>query len=481
MKKELYFRAALPFVCAAMLLTGCKTSGETDTQYIRLSDVTCSFQGTGNWPVTIEVHANPAAWKAEALASWVKVADVTANSLTVEVIDNDTENTREAEITVTAGEAEAVIRIVQVAKDHVFPRYRYYPEFYSIAMSPSGVYVGGFYKDYDEDGNYNVFPVVIDVETEEWHRLGPWPNSLLTLFETACVGDNGDLVIATENDGCVKFDLDGNYELLKAPAGFTGNPQISQVSSDGILVGWSAKNGTSYPFKWVDGEAVELPKPALNYRDEPVGDVQARGISADGRIIYGTTWDNYDFGLIYWDEAGEVHYVGEDVRYCRPIEIPDGYGGTTKYNLCDGMWTSATNTNVSPNGKYIAGTYRVESWSDAEQEVREANYPAFYDTETGKTVIFRELAGGGGVSATSDGLGFTADATMAASSGMVVDIDSGMVIGSAQEWIRDNYGIIIPGGYLTYMPDSGDRFFGAMLSTGGPVVEGVNWFVGPER
>lgn len=91
MKKELYFRAALPFVCAAMLLTGCKTSGETDTQYIRLSDVTCSFQGTGNWPVTIEVHANPAAWKAEALASWVKVADVTANSLTVEVIDNDTE------------------------------------------------------------------------------------------------------------------------------------------------------------------------------------------------------------------------------------------------------------------------------------------------------------------------------------------------------------------------------------------------------
>lgn len=227
MKKELYFRAALPFVCAAMLLTGCKTSGETDTQYIRLSDVTCSFQGTGNWPVTIEVHANPAAWKAEALASWVKVADVTANSLTVEVIDNDTENTREAEITVTAGEAEAVIRIVQVAKDHVFPRYRYYPEFYSIAMSPSGVYVGGFYKDYDEDGNYNVFPVVIDVETEEWHRLGPWPNSLLTLFQTACVGDNGDMVIATENDGCIKFDLDGNYELLKAPAGFTGNPQIS--------------------------------------------------------------------------------------------------------------------------------------------------------------------------------------------------------------------------------------------------------------
>ena len=481
MKKGFYLRAALPFACAAMLLTGCETGKMTGTQYIRLSDASCAFMGSGNLPAVVEVHANPAEWKAEASASWVTISDVTATSFTVEVADNDTDGTRETEITVTAGAAERAVRIVQVAQDYAFPRYRYYPEFYSICMSPGGVYVGGFYKEYDEDGNSIVCPVVIDVETEEWHRLGPYPNSLLTLFETACVGDNGDLVIATENDGCVKFDLDGNYELLKAPAGFTGNPQISQVSSDGILVGWSAKNGTSYPFKWVDGEAVELPKPALNYRDEPVGDVQARGISADGRIIYGTTWDNYDFGLIYWDEAGEVHYVGEDVRYCRPIEIPDGYGGTTKYNLCDGMWTSATNTNVSPNGKYIAGTYRVESWSDAEQEVREANYPAFYDTETGKTVIFRELAGGGGVSATSDGLGFTADATMAASSGMVVDIDSGMVFGSAQEWIRDNYGIIIPGGYLTYMPDSGDRFFGAMLSTGGPVVEGVNWFVGPER
>ena len=70
---------------------------------------------------------------------------------------------------------------------------------------------------------------------------------------------------------------------------------------------------------------------------------------------------------------------------------------------------------------------------------------------------------------------------MAASSGMVVDIDDGTVIGSMVEWIRDNYGIIIPSGYLTYMPDSGDRFFGAMLSAAGPVVEGVNWFVCPER
>ena len=185
--------------------------------------------------------------------------------------------------------------------------------------------------------------------------------------------------------------------------------------------------------------------------------------------------------MVYWDEAGEVHYVGEDVRYCRPVERPDGHGGTFTYNLCDGMWTTATNTNVSPNGKYIAGTYRIESLSADGSEKNERNYPAFYNTETLKTVVFDDLPGGGALSATSDGLGFTADSTFGPSSGKVVDIENGIVLGSALEWIESTYGIRIPSGYITYMPDSRDRFLGAMLFTGGPVVEGINWYVGPAR
>ena len=481
MRKGIYVRAALPFACAAMLLTGCTTPGETDTQYIRLSDAVCSFQGADNRPVTVEVHANPAEWKAEASASWVTISDVTATSLTVEVIDNDTEGTREAEITVTSGAAEAAIRIVQVAKDYVFPRYRCHPEFqYGTAMSPSGRYAGGFYWEYDDESNLNCYPVVIDVATGEWTELGPYPRTLFSLFSTSCISDYGDLVIATENDGNVMFRLDGSYEEFKTPAGFTSNPQISQVAADGTWVGWCGKDGTSYPVKWVDGVAVELPKPALNYRDEPIGDVQARGISADGRIVYGTTWDNFDFGMVYWDEACEVHYVGEDVRYVRTVDRPDGYGGTRKYNLADGMWTTATNTNVSPNGKYIAGTFRRESMDETGQ-VNETNYPAFFNTETGKTVIFEELVGGGGVSATSDGLGFTVDSTFGPNSGKVVDIENGIVLGSALEWIESTYGILVPAGYITYMPDSKDRFLGAMLYTDGPVVEGINWYVGPAR
>ena len=480
MRKGIYLRAALPFACAAVLLTGCKTPGETDTQYIRLSDAACAFMGTGNAPTVIEVYANPEAWKAEASASWVSISEVTSNSFTVEVADNETDGPRETEITVTAGAAERAVRIVQVAGDYAFPRYRCHMEFqYGTVMSPNGIYCGGFYWTYGDDGGAECVPVIIDVATGDWTELGPYPESLFNMQEPCCISDNGELVVALENNGCAKFDLDGNYEQFRAPAGFTGNPQISQVAADGTLVGWAYRNGTSCPVKWVDGVAVELPKPELNYRNEPIGDVQARGISADGRIVYGTTWDNFDCGLIYWDEAGEVHYVGEDVRNPHVVQRPGVDGNLYDYTLMDGMWTSATTTNVSPNGKYIAGTYRVESWDGV--QVSEANYPAFYDTETGKTTIFRELAGGGGVSATSDGLGFTVGSTYAATGGYVVDIENASVLGDALQWIEDEYGIIINNGYITYMPDRKDRFLGAKLVSEGGLIMGFNWYVGPAR
>ena len=120
----------------------------------------------------------------------------------------------------------------------------------------------------------------------------------------------------------------------------------------------------------------------------------------------------------------------------------------------------------------------VSSLSADGFEKNERNYPAFYNTETQKTVVFDDLPGGGALSATSDGLGFTADSTFGPSSGKVVDIENGIVLGSALEWIESTYGIRIPSGYITYMPDSRDRFLGAMLFTGGPVVEALTGMSG---
>ena len=77
----------------------------------------------------------------------------------------------------------------------------------------------------------------------------------------------------------------------------------------------------------------------------------ARGISADGSIAYGTIWDNLDFGMVYWDKEGNVHYVGEDVRTVTTVQRSDGYGGTYDYNIVNGMISWAGTYQASPSGK----------------------------------------------------------------------------------------------------------------------------------
>ena len=45
------------------------------------------------------------------------------------------------------------------------------------------------------------------------------------------------------------------------------------------------------PLLWIDGVPHELPIPDKNFRDEEIWvGVMARGISANGEIIYGTSW-----------------------------------------------------------------------------------------------------------------------------------------------------------------------------------------------
>ena len=137
------------------------------------------------------------------------------------------------------------------------------------------------------EGNVNQHPVIIDVATGAWTALGPYPNGLFRLLQTMCISDAGELVIAC-NDGCVVMTPDGNYFRLEVPADFTGLPEVSQVLC-GHWVGWARKKRGVVSAEVGGRCGAELPKPALNYRDEPIGDVQARGISADGRIVYGTT------------------------------------------------------------------------------------------------------------------------------------------------------------------------------------------------
>ena len=87
------------------------------------------------------------------------------------------------------------------------------------------------------------------------------------------------------------------------------------------------------PYVCENGTATMLPLPEKDFRDVPYDgddfDLMARGFSEDHSIIYGTTWDNKDFGMIYWDADRNVHFVGEDVRKVTTIQRPDGYGELT--------------------------------------------------------------------------------------------------------------------------------------------------------
>ena len=141
----------------------------------------------------------------------------------------------------------------------------------------------------------------------------------------------------------------------------------------------------------------------------------ARGCSADGSVIYGSTWDNLDYGMLYWKD-GKVDWVGSDVREVRTVQIENGIGEMIDYNIVNGMICTAELTNISPNGRWIAGTYRTEDYPSPRNYVQ-ARYPAFFNTETGTTTIVKDFGEGSAAHVTDDGLGIILVGTFLPSSG----------------------------------------------------------------
>ncbi len=72
---------------------------------------------------------------------------------------------------------------------------------------------------------------------------------------------------------------------------------------------------------------------------------------------------------------------------------------------------------------------------------------AFYNTETETTVIVKDYGSGSGTHVTDDGIAFIGIGTLGISSGKVYDLNTGIDLGSTQEWVYNNYGIIIPAGF----------------------------------
>lgn len=472
----------IPLTVIAMTVAGC-TENVTEEQFIRLEETTYSFLDKENYPVTIDIYAS-GEWTAESSASWVKLLEQDASTLTINVEDNQLPDERSAEITFRSGNASETVSVIQLANTTSDYRLRYPRQFFhGSVISPNGKYVGGIIQHLQPDDSYIYELVVIDVEADERHTIANVPQSLFYIQDPYAITDNGlFFVMEVSGHGCVAFDLDGNYFLPTNYGDFKISPKIQAVSADGnVWVGYEQSDVTAYggmyhPVKWIDGTPELLPFPETNFRGQEFSTgIMARGVNHDGSVIYGSTWEDTDFGMVYWKD-GKVAYVGEDVHEYKDIETEEG-GMTVMKRFANGITCQAECLNISPNGKYIAGTYVKEFDENGNILPNEEKYPAFYNTETKKTTIITDNGAGGGVTATDYGIGIATYGDYAPTSGYVVDIDNGVVICDMQEWIKDTYGITTPVGYIIYMCPDKQTFLARTLEFTATGPKEVGWFV----
>lgn len=485
-KKLLYGCVGLFAACA---LAGCGKEEAQNLQYLNLSDIACSFTGEDNLPFTVKVYAY-ADWKAESDASWAKIGDKTEDSFTITVDDNPDKAERSARISLTAGALSREITVFQMASGKGCVRYRKLIMFGTnlASMSKDGRYVAGYATKFNYDTErYEYFPTVIETETGEVHEFGPYVQS--ELWFNSLVGpvmSDGTVVYHDANvGGSMLYTMQNEVLYPQAPAADMTLTTVSAVSEDDTKwVGYArssgkdGKRGLYKPVLWVNGVPQELPMPEKDMRgyDFLVG-VMARGISNNGEVIYGSTWENNDSGMVYWKD-GKVRYAGEDVYERRTVTLMGGDGEPFEWNLFDGLTCTAESWRVSPNGVWLGSRYRQETESGGGIVMKE--YAAVYNTETEQTTIFWEYPDSDVMFVTDDGICMIAP--IYSYGGTVVDAKAGIELGSVSTWVYQNYGIVIPEtSSIVYVSPDGRYVLGMGMqqSAASPNPYPFAWYIAP--
>ena len=433
---------------SVVALIGCsKTDSESA---IALSDKVCSFPYEGG-SVTVTVAAD-GSWSYQTSSDWIQV-ERNNNQLIITAESNSGRDERSAEISVISGSIADVITIYQLGDPNMPVIFRQGPRVFSRECN----YSAGVFSDVDEAGNVSIYVGLLNLRTDERRNYGPYPEATYPLGGVSAVADNGDCYIeASSGKGTYFFDhTDGRITMID------NNSLVFSCSSDGtIAVGAryaeepiDEEGHMPYlPYKWVNGVAQRLPMPDTPYRESNAwyGGLIPRQISGDGKIIYGTEWQGMDDYMIWWDENDNWHYVGDDIRQIDYLEVTDGNGNTGTLILAKGMVTQNNPYAMTPSGKWITGWYTEHTVNETTNAVSWDFYPGFYNREENKTYIFRDYPDGRGIAVREDGIGFirTNSAPYQTDSSMseyyAVDIESGSVINTIQNWFYDNYGIYTP-------------------------------------
>lgn len=454
-------------LAAVATLTCCS---KEETHFVKVDTVSCSFDATGAEPIVIGIQSSPSSWKAESTVDWVKIDDETASSITLIAADNTDVTQRSGKVVITAGQATATIMVSQIGKSSSVQSNYYTVGHYvkGAVVSPNGKYVGGFTSTLDESGKVWIkFITIRDIRNDVIYNLDPFPGTLYSIIDPCAITDSGDIFFQCEDGRIVRFALDGDITVLDNIPG-AGRPWLWQVGSDesGVWVGHTSGNLLYNPVKWTNGVPEILPMPEKSYRDRKWSQgVIARGCSLDGQIIYGTAWDGLDSGLVWWDKNNNVQWVGgDDIRKINVVqrfdEVEQKY---YDFNLVEGILGTSSTSSMSPSGKWIAGGYQKEKLAENEMDIFAETWPAFFDTETGKTYILYDYPEAFGITATDSGIGVIG---LNASSGiteetLMVDIVSGAQLSTTTEWIEENLGIMIPNDSLVeFISPDGQVVFG---------------------
>ena len=87
--------------------------------------------------------------------------------------------------------------------------------------------------------------------------------------------------------------------------------------------------------------------------------------------------------------------------------------------------------------------------------------PAFFNTETGTTTLFEEFPGAGGFACRDNGLAVIIPSMSIGHLSTLVNIETKETLGSYQDYILENFGIILPAGSVDLIAgENNDVFFG---------------------
>ena len=468
--KNLYASLKAIVCLAALTALGCTQPAENS--WLQLDRAEATLPSTGETSLTINVDASSSNWTVTPEATWVTVSEQTANTVVLTAGENDNIE-RSTQVVFSLGDTKTALTIHQLERSGLPSHFRKFDEYHDAAISPSGKTITAM-RGGSEGGSFVYSVYLVDVATDARTFVGKYAYELSAPF---CVTDDGSMMFyANAWVNTAVMEPDGTDLILSYPELGLGTPRISCVSTDGRIWGgyFDGSADGAVPYRFVDGVPTDrLEVPDTNFRGAPrkKGDTagfQLRGGSADGSMFYGTSWDNFDYGMCYWDKEGKFHWVGGDRHKTSTHETVDKYGNPkTVYCVDWGVQCQSELYKMSPNGKYIGCMIYQETFDEAQgAALGSTTGCAVYDTETDELIMMP--SGATVMSITNSGLAVIADSAPIGST-TIYDLNAGAVLGDSADWVLENFGIDISntGCFVTgIFGENDDVVFGNYMPAG---------------